>query len=273
MTIISDLSLAQAAAQRAAFAIERVQANRDLDATDVYIKNDGTPVTTADRLASISIKEAIMGTDPDAFILDEETSESHAYSRPHSFWVVDPMDGTREFINRTGEYVVMVGKIDDSDPSVGVMIQPSTNAQLFAVRGHGAWATDGKKSVPIKCKHAYALDQLRGLVSRSRTIAPIAEAYKRLGAKTVQCGGAGYKAMLIATGNADLWLMDGNRVSLWDLCVSDLIIREAGGILTDENGNPIDYRIIGTKWPRGFIATSTPWLLPEIIRKTKDLLH
>ncbi|MBC8144743.1 MAG: histidinol-phosphatase [bacterium] len=205
----------------------------------VYTKSDQSPVTIADRAAESRIIEIVRDHFPSHSIIGEESGESVG-SEPYQ-WIIDPIDGTKSFINGVPLYGVMIGVAIDGVPSVGVVHFPALGDMHTAARGHGShW--NGR---PAKVSDRSSLDEARLLTTSPKSYGPDprkARIYAELERRSSLARGWGdcYGHMLVATGRADIML--DPKMSLWDCAALLPIIEEAGGRFTDWNG---DARIDG----------------------------
>ena len=204
---------------------------RQIYATDYsvdYKSNDNSPVTVADREANQKIQEMLQRACPDYSWLSEETVDSS-----DRVWVVDPMDGTQEFIQKIPEFAVSIGLVEDGRPILGVVYNPSLDQLFWAIRGHGAWCGEQQLRVPETPRLAEATI----LSSRSETKRG---EWKDLAAlvHARPMGSIAYKLACIANGEADasFTLVPKNE---WDICAGTLLVEEAGGIVTNLRGKPV----------------------------------
>ncbi|HEV2302321.1 MAG TPA: 3'(2'),5'-bisphosphate nucleotidase CysQ [Stellaceae bacterium] len=224
----------------------------------VYEKSDKTPVTEADLAAERVIVEILRGAFPDIPVVAEE--EVEAAGLPPSaarFWAIDPLDGTREFIAKNGEFAVSIGLIEDGRPVLGVVHGPARQVTYGA---HGAGTAlrwrNGGAAEPIAAR----LPSAEGLVvahSRSHeNSARLGEflADYRVKAR-VQCGSA-LKFGLIAAGEADLYPRFGTTME-WDTAGGQAILEAAGGRVVTLSGAPLAYGKPGLK-NDGFLAWGRP---------------
>ena len=218
---------------------------------DYEIKDKGyhNPVTTADHAADARLKDMLTGSYPDYGWLSEETVDSKKRLNKDRVWVVDPLDGTKEFIEGVPHFVVSVALVENGEPILGVLYNPVTTETFTAVKGQGAML-DGEK---IKCSEKEKPDEMVILNSRSETRSglwdPFQDTFKELKA----IGSVAYKLGLTAAGRADIFasLRPKNE---WDICAGDCIINEAGGKLVDLYGNARQYNSPDTLITPGLIA-------------------
>ena len=218
---------------------------------DYEIKDKGyhNPVTTADHAADARLKDMLTGSYPDYGWLSEETVDSKERLNKDRVWVVDPLDGTKEFIEGVPHFVVSVALVENGEPILGVLYNPVTTETFTAVKGQGAML-DGEN---IKCSEKEKLDEMVIFNSRSETRSglwdPFQDTFKELKA----IGSVAYKLGLTAAGRADIFasLRPKNE---WDICAGDCIINEAGGKLVDLYGNARQYNSPDTLITPGLIA-------------------
>lgn len=206
-----------------------------VDAVRVDMKDDRTPVTAADMLAHELIVDELGALHPRLPVLSEESgtipfAERHDWP---AYWLVDPLDGTREFLRKNGEFTVNIALVQDHRPVLGVIVAPVLDVAYHAIAGGGAWKVVGDgEAVSIHVRDAPA----SGLtVARSRC--PSVGARMRrfldaLGTHEEIPMGASLKSCLVAEGAADVYARLG-PTGEWDTAAAQVIVEEAGGRVTD----------------------------------------
>lgn len=229
---------------------------------DIDYKGKDSPVTIADREANHKIHEILHRAFPDDGWLSEETVDSPARLSRRRVWVIDPMDGTKEFIQKVPELAVSIALVEDGKPVVGVAYNPIQEQVFWAVRGRGAWVDERR----IQVTPATQLKDATILASRSETQRG---EWKKFTPhfQVRQTGSAAYKMALIASGDADatFTLVPKNE---WDICAGVLLIEEAGGAVSHLDGTPIQFNQAKTLLP-GLVASNGrlhPHLLKLIAR-------
>jgi len=229
---------------------------------DLTVEWKGTgqtdPVTAADRKVNQWIVERLSGAFPeDGIVAEESETSAAALGRPR-IWYVDPLDGTKEFIAKNGEFSVMIGLAVAGSAQLGVVFAPCTGKLYAGIVGQGAWlvAEDGTRR-PL---HVSALTQTRDLtliVSRSHRPAATEQLKQRLGIQS-ECisGSVGLKCGQIAEQNADLYVHMSDRSSAWDACAPEAVLVAAGGCFRDLAGEPIRYGSADVRMRRGLLACS-----------------
>jgi 3'(2'), 5'-bisphosphate nucleotidase len=226
----------------------------------VDFKEKDDPVTRADREANTLICAALEAAYPGVPIVAEESDPAAyaGYASASAAWFVDPLDGTREFVKRNGEFAVMIGLAEEGIATVGVIVCPATGRAFAGAVGLGAFevAADGSRK-PIHASRAPSLADAELLVSRSHRTGKLEELAVKLGFRQVtRCGSAGVKATRIACGEADVYAQPGRAGALWDACAPEALVNAAGGLATDAHGTRIDYAARELPNHHGFVATN-----------------
>jgi myo-inositol-1(or 4)-monophosphatase len=226
-----------------------------------YLDGSGikiNPVTEVDLKSNEKIREILKGTFPDYGWLSEETKDSEERFQRKRVWIVDPLDGTKEFISGIPEFTVSIGLVEEGIPLVGVIYNPITGELFWGSRGGGSFCGDRR----LQCSHQDHLPSVRLLVSRSEYQKGKTESFKSLVSEIIPLGSSAYKLGVLAQGRGDLYISH-HPLSEWDICGGHLILQEAGGILLDLNGKEIKYNQRWVETSVGIIAGSE-----TLVRKT-----
>lgn len=230
-------------------------------ATDFAVrgKGDASPVTEADERAERLIVPALAALTPGVpIVAEEEVAAGRVPAVDRRFWLVDPLDGTKEFVGRNGEFTVNVALIDGGAPLLGVVFAPALGARgrLFAgAFGHGAWVEDDAGRRGIRCR-AVPAEGLTVVASRSHGDAAALDAFLA-GRRVASLANAGssLKLCLVAAGEADLYPRLG-RTMEWDIAAGHAVLRAAGGEVTRlDDGRPLRYGKPGFDNPH-FVAAA-----------------
>jgi 3'(2'), 5'-bisphosphate nucleotidase len=225
----------------------------------VEYKRDHSPLTQADMASHHIIVDGLARLTPDRPILSEESQEIPFEQRSswHSYWLVDPLDGTREFLRRNGEFTINIALMEDRRPILGVVCAPAVDKLYSACRGGGAWVAQGETTAPIRT--ARPTDGLtRVVVSRSHASGEEKlDGFPELaGACEYIVMGSSLKFCLVAEGAADFYPRTGPTME-WDTAAPQCIVEQAGGSVTDLAGNPILYNKPVLLNP-GFVVRGSP---------------
>lgn len=220
---------------------------------EVHKKRDESPVTLADEVSERLLLDHLDG--PDYGYLAEESGFKN--SPTDRYWIIDPLDGTRDFIQGTGEFAVMVGLIRDGVPQLGVVGAPALDKLWLARRGTGSYLVKNGRRNPIKVSDRAALTDYRLIVSRNHFQPVHREVAERLGVTAVdRVGSVGVKYATVAEGAAELCIYTSNYLGPWDCCAPQLILQEAGGEVFDRYGETIEYDPPEKTVADGFIGSN-----------------
>jgi 3'(2'), 5'-bisphosphate nucleotidase len=216
-------------------------------------KNDDSPVTQADRLADELIVERLRALAPEIPIVSEESvSEAVTVDPAGPFWLVDPLDGTKEFINRNGEFTVNIALVEAGHPVLGVVLAPALDRLFSGAVGMGAQLEDaaGRRAIRARVPPP---EGLTVVASRSHGDAAALDAFLA-GRKVAELRNAGssLKICLVAAGEADVYPRLG-RTMEWDIAAGHAVLAAAGGRLTRLDGTPFTYGKPGLDNPH-FVA-------------------
>lgn len=214
-------------------------------------KGADNPVTDADHAANRIIHDTLLKAFPDDGWLSEETKDDKSRLQKQRVWIVDPLDGTKEFINKVHEFAVSIALVIENHPVVGIINNPLTG-QLFTSRKDGGAFLNRQQ---IKVSNKKQLDKARILASRSEI--GRGEWQPFTGKFFIQqSGGMAFKMAQVASGVADgsFTLKPKNE---WDFCAGVMLIKEAGGRVTDINGDPFSFNKEETLSPNVVYGNST----------------
>jgi 3'(2'), 5'-bisphosphate nucleotidase len=215
-----------------------------------------SPFTEADLLAE---KIILAGLQPYGYgILSEETKDSAFRLSQERVWLIDPLDGTKDFIQQTGEFTIMVGLAEKGKVILGVVYWPTADKLYYATQGGGAFCQQGSaEPVPLQVSQLSDLSPARLLVSRNHLMPAEQQVAQNAGiTKLLTCGSAGLKICRVAVGEADLYLQTSDKTSEWDCGAADIILTEAGGRLTDKHGRELVYNRQNPINLDGFVASN-----------------
>ena len=224
-------------------------------------KDDASPVTAADLAAHHCIVDGLRALTPAVPVLSEESAHAIGLQQRRGWsrlWLVDPLDGTREFVKRNGEFSVNIALIEDGVAVFGLIQQPVTGVLWWAQAGEGAWRIDGDGLRRLQTRTP-ASAPLRVAASRSHRDARTQALLDRLaGAQTV-AQGSSLKFCRLAEGDIDLYPRFG-PTSEWDTAAGQVLVEQAGGVVLDARGRPLRYNQRDTLLNGDFVAAGDPTL-------------
>lgn len=220
--------------------------------------DDLEPVTQADRIANEIIVQRLSREFPEDGILAEESIDTERRLGKARVWMVDPLDGTTGFIDGNGDFAVQIGLAEDGECVLGVVYQPLTGILYRAVRGGGAWV-ERPEAEPERARVSTHTDlaTMRLAASRSHRSPRMDRVVQSFGVKQeVRRGSVGIKVGLIVEQQCDLYVHLSPRTKQWDTCAPEIILREAGGKLTDLFGEPLRYNSAEVQNRNGIVASN-----------------
>lgn len=223
---------------RAGAAIMRVYGDRDFV---VQRKEDNSPLTLADLESQRHIIAGLTELTPGIPILSEESAQAPWAERKHwrELWVVDPLDGTREFVKRNDEFTVNIALVVEHEPVLGMIAAPALGLLYWGAAGIGSFSHHpGAESLPIQVSAPH--NPLRVVGSRSHLSAATADYLARLGPHVLTGVGSSLKFCLLAEGKADLYPRFG-PTSEWDTAAGQALLEAAGGHVTRLDGHRLRY--------------------------------
>ena len=222
-------------------------------------KADRSPLTEADLAAHRVIAAGLPELAPGLPVLSEERLAPHYEERRQwrRYWLVDPLDGTREFVKRNGEFTVNIALIEEGDPILGVVFAPVLDELAHAARGAGAELTSrGGRTTVLRVAPRPA-PPLRVMGSRSHADGRLGGFLERVGEHELISLGSSLKFCRLAEGGADLYLRYG-PTSEWDTAAGQCVLEEAGGSVTDLEGNTLRYNQREGLLNPDFVASADP---------------
>jgi 3'(2'), 5'-bisphosphate nucleotidase len=233
---------------------------------EAFTKDDSTPVTSADLAAHERITSRLNALTPNIPVLSEEAADISLDKRSQwpTYWLVDPLDGTQEFIARSGDFATVIALIDNNKPVMGVVYGPISGVTYFAHQGHGAWKIiqSGEEIQINSHQHHETKPSIAVAISRRQNINNVTS---RLSTEwnydLVPLGSAALKACLVAEGAVDCYLRLG-PTGEWDTAATQCIVEEAGGRILSTALKPLSYNLRETLENPNFIVIGDeqlPW--------------
>lgn len=224
-------------------------------------KENNSPVTEADLASNKIICEELRKYEYG--ILSEEEKDDSSRLNKDRVWIIDPLDGTKDFIEKTGEFSIMIGLVEktkngDFKPILGVVYKPIGDIAYYAMKNQGAFKQIGRED-PIKLKVSKEnnFNKINFFESRFHPSPDLKKMAVDLGIRNfISCGSAGLKLSYIAERKADLNINTSNHTYEWDLCAADIVLSEAGGRLSDVSGNEFSYNKKDPRNYEGYVASN-----------------
>lgn len=231
------------------------------------LKEDKEPVTEADlKSQDIILKELSKTGYP---IISEESKDREGLKHSET-WIIDPLDGTSDFIDKTGEFSVMIGFVKNHIPALGVIYQPTEDILYVSQTGYGAYQFVNGVWSKLSVNNNSKIDRCKAIVSRHH----LAENEKAFLdelkiSRFTQKGSCGLKVAEICKGNAELYFTMTDKIKQWDTCAAYCLLKESGGKMTDMLGNDLRYNTEIMNHKNGILATNSA-LHPYIIGKYRE---
>lgn len=206
----------------------------------ISLKSDESPLTLADTESHLLIEKELTEMFPAIPLMSEEGSEIpyNERSKWPVFWCLDPLDGTKEFVNRNGEFTVNLALIVAEEPVFGIIHVPVTDVTYYALKGHGCWKIE--KGVRTRLNTNQSILNLVAVGSKSHAAPEEDSVLKQFPVISKTSIGSSLKFCLVAEGKADLYFRHGPTME-WDTAAGQAIVCEAGGSMVDDSGNAFRY--------------------------------
>jgi 3'(2'), 5'-bisphosphate nucleotidase len=228
-----------------------------IGSSEVRYKSDDEPVTEADRSANQHIVARIGACFPEDGILSEESKDDFVRLQKSRVWIVDPLDGTKEFIARNGEFSIMIGLAVEGRAVLGVVQQPATGLLYAGAAGLGAFLYEDGERIELKVSERGELRNMIMVSSRSHRQQIVDRIRAQLNITRERVSGSvGLKVGLISRQLADLYIHPSPGCKEWDLCAPHAVLEAAGGQISDCWGNPLRYNRRDVRAHNGLVATN-----------------
>ncbi|HMN90228.1 MAG TPA: 3'(2'),5'-bisphosphate nucleotidase CysQ [Saprospiraceae bacterium] len=221
-------------ARRAGAAIMSVYGN--VSEMPIELKEDQSPLTLADKAANDIITSGLVQLDIRFPIISEESRQIPFEERRNYdyYWLVDPLDGTKEFLKRNGEFTVNIALVHRNEPVIGIVYVPALNEIYWAVKGAGSWLETNRGKTRLQAAtFQMTAPHLRVVCSRSHLSDATKDFIAQLQAPDLVAKGSALKFLIVAKGEAHIYPRLG-FTSEWDTCPAQLVLEEAGGKVIDQ---------------------------------------
>ena len=261
---IPELDIAINAAQEAGNTILKIY-EKDFK---TFTKTDNSPVTDADLQSNKIIKE-ILSVTKHSILSEEDVDDKNRLSN-EMIWIIDPLDGTSDFIDKTGEFTVMVALVENQKPILGVIAWPTEKTLFVAQKNCGAFRYSDNKWEKISVTKISELPKCRTIGSRHHLSDKEKDFIEKIGIKDFTSIGSSLKVGKISSGQAEVYITTTNKMKEWDTAASHCIISEAGGKMTDMLGNELTYNNENVYHQNGILVTNG-LIHEKILREFKKL--
>ena len=217
-------------------------------------KTNNEPLTKADIESNKIIHEIISTSDHP--ILSEESDDTKKRLERKTVWIVDPLDGTSDFIHKTNEFTIMIGLVKEQKPILGVIYCPTNDTLYVAQQDQGAYQLLGEKWSKLSVSTISDLAKSRVVCSRHHLSQNEHDFLENIHPMKLTQRGSSLKAIDVASGMAEFYFTSSNKIKQWDTCASYCLIKEAGGNITDIFGNNLEYNTEIVNHQNGIMITN-----------------
>jgi len=218
------------------------------------LKNDNEPVTEADIKSNEIIQKIISVFDYP--ILSEESRDAASRFDSKKIWIIDPLDGTTDYIKKTGEFTIMISLVEGNRPILGVIYWPIKDTLYLAQKDQGAFQSSSGNWSKLSVSNVSELTKCRVVGSRYHISVQEQNLLKHLNVSQFTSKGSSLKVVDVSSGNADLYFTMTNKIKQWDTCASYCLITEAGGKMTDMFGNDLEYKAEKLNHENGLLVSN-----------------
>ena len=247
---LPEIHLAINAAIKAGEAVMEVY-NQNFSTT---LKSDNQPITEADIKSNSIIQKII--SDSNYPILSEETTDNKERLNHKKIWIIDPLDGTTDFVNKTGEFTIMIALVENKKPILGIIYWPTKDQLYLAQSGQGAFLLNQGNWTKLSVSTISKLEECRVVGSRHHVSGKEQNLLTLLNISKFTSKGSSLKVGDISSGKAELYFTTTNKIKQWDTCASYCLIKEAGGKMTDMLGNDLKYNIEKLNHENGLLVSN-----------------
>lgn len=220
----------------------------------ITLKNDNEPLTEADIKSNkiIQDKISVFGYP----ILSEESLDDKNRLKHSKIWIIDPLDGTSDFVNKTGEFTIMISLVENNKPVLGVINCPSIGVLYLSQKDNGTFKFSNGVWTQVLVSKTSEISKCHAVGSRFHLSNKEKNFLQQLQITKFTSKGSSLKVTEISSGLADLYFTTTSKIKQWDTCASYCIITEAGGTMTDMFGNDLKYNIEKLNHENGLLVTN-----------------
>lgn len=236
------------------------------------LKEDNSPLTKADMLSHDMLIKYLKQEFPEFAIISEEDEGTQEIDNNTLVWVIDPLDGTKDFVNKTDEFSIMLALLDTKrEPIAGFVYAPALDTLWYAQKDEGAYKVQSNKEELITSSVVNDIKQARLIRSRSHFSSIDEKISLKLQITTfIQSGSAGIKFCKIAQGDGELCYYSTDKMGIWDIAPAHIILKEAGGKMKTISGNELKYDLVNKKMKDGTIGVNSELEIKQIINSINN---
>ena len=248
--ILPETNLAIEAAMKAGKAVIEVYKNN----FSYQVKDDNSPITEADIKSNGIIQETLSITNIP--ILSEENVDDLVRLKHEKIWIVDPLDGTSDFVEKTGEFTIMISLVQSSKPILGVIYWPTEDKLYVAQKNKGAYELFSGHWKKLNVNNISNLEKCHAVISRHHLSESDKKFIKKLNLLEFNQKGSSLKVLDICSGEAEVYLTTTNKIKQWDTCASHCLISESGGKITSMYGEDLEFNTELINHENGLLVTN-----------------
>ena len=264
--ILPETNLAIEAAMKAGKAVIEVYKNN----FSYQVKDDNSPITEADIKSNGIIQEALSITNIP--ILSEENVDDLVRLKHEKIWIVDPLDGTSDFVEKTGEFTIMISLVQSSKPILGVIYWPTEDKLYVAQKNKGAYELFSGHWKKLNVNNISNLEKCHAVISRHHLSESDKKFIKKLNLLEFNQKGSSLKVLDICSGEAEVYLTTTNKIKQWDTCASHCLISESGGKITSMYGEDLEFNTELINHENGLLVTNG-LIHNKIVKKYSEFLN
>ena len=264
--ILPETNLAIEAAMKAGKAVIEVYKNN----FSYQVKDDNSPITEADIKSNGIIQETLSITNIP--ILSEENVDDLVRLKHEKIWIVDPLDGTSDFVEKTGEFTIMISLVQSSKPILGVIYWPTEDKLYVAQKNKGAYELFSGHWKKLNVNNISNLEKCHAVISRHHLSESDKKFIKKLNLLEFNQKGSSLKVLDICGGEAEVYLTTTNKIKQWDTCASHCLISESGGKITSMYGEDLEFNTELINHENGLLVTNG-LIHNKIVKKYSEFLN
>ena len=264
--ILSETNVAIEAAMKAGKAVIEVYKNN----FSYQVKDDNSPITEADIKSNGIIQEVLSTTNIP--ILSEENVDDLVRLKHEKIWIVDPLDGTSDFVEKTGEFTIMISLVQSSKPILGVIYWPTEDKLYVAQKNKGAYELFSGHWKKLNVNNISNLEKCHAVISRHHLSESDKKFIKKLNLLEFNQKGSSLKVLDICSGEAEVYLTTTNKIKQWDTCASHCLISESGGKITSMYGEDLEFNTELINHENGLLVTNG-LIHNKIVKKYSEFLN